>query len=340
MKHLFIAILLTGSIVHTQAQVSKTDVVQKSLATTNKDTVAWIHDGIFTLGANEGFLHNWAAGGEVASLAINSVFHGSLTYFNHNSVWTNNLDMAYGLNYAYSNSFVPRKTDDKVDFTSNYGSKLNNSKDFYYAGLFNFKSQFSKGYDYTIPDWQHNPTSAGLSPAYLTLAAGMEYKRGEDFSLFFSPIAAREVLCSAKYTSLSSAGAFGIDSGKTSKFQFGAYLSARYKKNISKAILFTTRLDLYSNYLAKDTKDSSGKIIKKDNPGNIQVYWDNLLAVKAYKNFSLTFGLTIAYDNNIPYSKTYFDKTTKTIVDKNQPGEDLGWAQISQVFTLGLAYKF
>ncbi len=321
------------------AQVNKIDDVKKALETENKDTVAWLHTGIFTIGANEGFLHNWAAGGEIASLAVNGIFHGNLTYLNHGSIWTNNLDLAYGLNYAYSNSFVPRKTDDRIDFTSKFGSRLKNSTDFFYTALFNFKSQFTKGYDYTIPGWEKAPTSDLLSPAYYTLALGMEYKKGADISVFLSPLAAREVTASAMYTSVTSQGAFGIDSGKTAVFQLGAYFSARYRADINKSISFSSRLDLYSNYLAKNTTEA-GVIIKRDNPGNIQVLWDNLFVLKAYKNLSLTLGLTLGYDNNIPYSKTYLDPVTNTQVNKNQPGQNIGWLQLSQVFTFGLAYKF
>ena len=341
MKKIFLSIttcVLLASVTH--AQINKVDDVKKQLETQNKDTVAWIHNGIFTLGINEGFLHNWSAGGEIASLVVNGIFHGDLTYLNHGTIWSNNLELAYGLNYAYSNNFVPRKTDDRIDFTSKLGSRLNKSTDFFYTALFNFKSQFTKGYDYTIPDWQHTPTSTLLSPAYYTLALGMEYNKGSDIGLFLSPLAAREVTASAFYTSMSPAGAFGIDSGKTAKFQLGAYFSGRYKVNINKAMFFSTRLDLYSNYLAKNTTDSAGRIVKRDNPANLQVLWDNLFVLKAYKNLSLTLGVTLAYDNNIPYSKTYIDKTTGLVVDKNQPGENLGWVQLSQVFTFGIAYKF
>lgn len=342
MKKIFFAAslyFLAASAAHAQTGKSVDDL-KKSLETENKDTVAWIHDGIFTIGINEGFLHNWAAGGEIASAAVSAVFHGSLTYLNHGSIWTNNLDMTYGLNYIYSNHFVPNKTSDRIDFTSKFGSRLNHSTDFFYTGLFNARTQFTKGYDYTIPDWQKHPTSDFLSPAYLTLAAGMEYKKGTDISLFLSPVAAREILAAARYTSFTPQGAFGIDSGKTTKFQLGAYFSGRYKVEINKSMTFSTRLDLYSNYLAKDTKDAAGNIVKKDNPGNIQVLWDNLFVLKAYKNLSLTLGLTIAYDNNFPYSKTYLDPATNTMVPKNQPAEDLGWIQLNQVFTFGLAYKF
>ena len=338
-KNYFLLFLLVSTLV-TNAQVSSVDDLKKSLATSNKDTIGWSHSGIFSIGVNEGFLHNWAAGGELASLSVNTVFHGNLTHFHNNNVWSNNLDLTYGLNYAYSNGFIPRKTGDRIDFTSNYGTQVKNSKEFYLAGLFNFKSQFTKGFDYSIPTWQKNPTSDFLSPAYLTLAVGMEYRKGEDLSMFLSPLAAREILSSAVYTSIEKNGAFGIDSGKTSTFQLGAYFSGRYKKNINKNVLFTTRLDLFSNYLAKNTTDAAGTIIKKDNPGNIQLFWDNLFVLKAYKNLSLTVGLTMAYDNNQPYSKTYIDKATGIVVAKNQPGENLGWVQLNQIFTFGLAYKF
>ena len=340
MKNIILSFFILFTAASLGAQVSKTDDIKKALQTENKDTVAWLHSGLFTFGINEGFLHNWAAGGEVASMTVNSVFRANLTYLHHTDIWSNSLELGYGLNYAYSNSMKPRKTEDRIDFTSKYGKRADGIKNLYFSAVFNLKSQFTKGYDYTIADWQYKPTSALLSPAYLTLALGMEYRKGSDLSLFLSPVAAREILADARYTSLSSQGAFGIDSGKTSKLQFGAYFSGRYKREINKHLFFSTRLDLYSNYLAKDTKDATDNVIKRDNPGNIQFYWDNLFVIKAYKALSLTIGLTIAYDNNFPYSKTYLDKTTNTIVAKNQPAEDLGWVQLNQVFSVGVSYKF
>jgi hypothetical protein len=341
MKKLLLSLALCiGGTYGAFAQGKDVDDLKKSLELDNKDTVAWVHSGIFTFGANEGFLHNWAAGGDIASLTVNSAFHGNITRLYHTDVWSNNLDLNYGLSYSYSNSFIPRKSEDRIDFTSKYGKRIDHSKDMYFSALFNGKTQFTKGYDYSIDGWEKKPSSNFMSPAYLTLAVGAEYRKGNDLSIFFSPLAAREVLASSYYTSQGPTGAFGIDSGKTSKFQFGAYTSTRYRANLSKAVLFTSRLDLYCNYIAKDTKDASGKIVKKDNPGNIQCFWDNLFVIKAYKALSLTFGLTLFYDNNFPYSKTYIDQTTGATLQKNQPGQNLGWIQINQVFSFGLAYKF
>ena len=313
------------------AQVNKIDDVKKSLETTNKDTIAWTHGGVFDLGANEGFLHNWAAGGELASMTFNGLFSGYLNRLHHWDIWSNNLDLNYGLAYAYSTGFLPHKTDDRIDFTSKYGIRADSSN-FYFTGLFNFKSQFTKGYNYTLPHFDSVSTSKFLSPAYFTTAIGMEYRRGSDVSLFLSPIAGRLTLADKYYTSMSNQGAFGVPYNKTSVFQFGAYFSGRYVININKKMIFKTRLDLYSNYLAKDTKDSTGAVIKKDNPGNISVLFDNLFSYKISKYFNITVGATFIYDNNIPY--------IVTPQNKDMPGNNLGWLQLNQTFNLGIEYKF
>lgn len=304
----------------------------------SKDSTKWTYGGIFNIGGNEGMLHNWAAGGELASLTVNGIFNGFATYLSGRNVWANNLDLNYGLNYAYSYSFVPRKTDDRIDFTSRYGRKLSDSSRFFITGLFNFKSQFTKGYDYAIPDWRTMPTSNFFSPAYFTLAPGLEYRKGNNLSVFFSPIAARLTVADKLYTNSSPQGAFGVPYGKTTRFEFGAYLSARYFVDITKAISFRTRLDLYSNYLAKDAKDSTGAVVRKDNPGNITILSDNLINFKFNKHLNVSFGLVMIYDNAIPYSDTYVD-ALGAVQKKEEPLKGLGWLQLRQNVQFGIEYK-
>ncbi len=333
-------IIASLGVIHAHAQLANTDDVKKSLSTENKDTVAWIKGGVFNLGLNQGFLHNWAAGGEVASLTINGQFSGYITRIFHHHIWSNNLDMTYGLFYAYSNSFVPRKIDDRIDFTSKYGVQVDNSKSFYLSALVNFKSQFTKGYDYSIPNWDSFSTSKFLSPAYATGAIGLEYRKGTDISLFFSPIAARFTFADRYYTTMLPEGAFGIRYNETSRFELGAYFTGRYQTEINKKLIFKTRLDLYSNYLAKDTQDTIGKVVKRDNPGNIDVLWDNFFSYKMSKYLSVTLAATFIYDNDLPYSRTYTDPTTNDVIAKDEPGTGLGWWQVKQMFALGLQYRF
>ena len=316
-------------IFNANAQLKNADDIKKSLQTTNKDTIAWDYGGVLDIGANEGFLHNWAAGGELASLTANGIFSGHLDRLHNWDIWSNNLDLNYGLAYAYSTGFLPHKTDDRIDFTSKYGIRYDTSN-FYFTGLFNFKSQFTKGYNYTDSNWQKKPTSNFFTPAYFTTALGMEYRKGSDISLFLSPLAGRLTTATTYYTSQSPDGAFGVPYNKTTYYQLGAYFSGRYVINFSKKMVFKTRLDLYSDYLAKDTKDSTGKVIKKDSPANVSLLFDNFFSWKIAKYLSITLGATFIYDNNIPYVSA----------NPNLPGNGLGWLQVKQVFTLGMEYKF
>jgi len=341
MKKYLFTIACAATITAARAQIiSDADKVKPaSTEYSNKDTVAWVYGGVLNIGGNEGFLHNWAAGGEIASLTLNGIFSGFITRLDGRNVWANNLDMSYGLNYAYSYDFVPRKTDDRIDFTSKYGHQLKKNGPFYFTGLFNFKSQFTKGYDYTAPDWQSSSTSKFFSPAYLTLAPGMEFRQGTSISIFLSPLASRFTYVDNYYTSLYPQGAFGVEHGKTTRYEFGAYFSARYKVDITKNISFRTRLDLYSNYLAKDVRNDSGVVVRSDNPGNITVLSDNLITFKVGKHFNINFSLVFIYDHAIPYSSTYVDNTG-VVRQKNEPLEGLGWLQTKQNLNIGFEYKF
>ena len=76
MKHLYTAALFLLCAAPASAQLEQTENVKKSLSVENKDTIAWIRSGVVQLGLNQGFLHNWAAGGEVVSLAVDGLLSG------------------------------------------------------------------------------------------------------------------------------------------------------------------------------------------------------------------------------------------------------------------------
>jgi|GEM_PF-269402 len=338
-KRLLPSLVIIFYSVSARAQLGETERLKKQLETENTDTVAWLHKGFLNISVNEGFLHNWAAGGELGSTTVNGLFNGNVTRLYHNQVWSNTLDLAYSLYYAYSNNFVPRKIDDRIDFTSKYGIRTSASRDFFLTGLLNFKSQFTKGYDYTAERWDTFSTSRFLSPAYITAAVGVEFRKGTDRSIFLSPFANRLILAGRYYTSRLPEGAFGIPNGRTNAMQLGAYLSARYQVALGKNAMFKTRLDLYANYLAKDKKDDTGRIVSRDSPGNIDVMSDNLFSFRISRFISVTLGATLIYDNDIPYVSTYTDAQGATR-PKREPGKGLGWWQVKQLFALGFEYRF
>lgn len=340
MKRFFLSLSLLLSVSLSFGQLSETDKLKSTLTFDNKDTVAWLHAGVAQIGLNQGFLHNWAAGGEIASLAIDGLFSGNLTRLYHKHLWSTSLDANYSLFYAYSNHFVPRKVDDRLDLTSRYGYRLDTSRGFYLSALLNFRTQFTYGYDYNNPEWERVPTSNFLAPGYLTLALGMEYRRGNALSLFYSPLALRFTFVDKIYTTRYLTGAFGVPYGETSRTELGSYFTGRYLHEFSKSVLFRTRLDLYMNYLAKDKTDTQGNVVSHDNPGNIDVFWDNLLSVKLSKFLTMTVAFTAIYDNDIPYQDKYLDPDTNQMIPKEEPAEGLGWWQVKEVVSFGFAYKF
>ncbi len=337
---LFAFIVMTQA----QAQVNKaSDDLQKSLSkkVEAKDE-GWKKGGLINIGINQAILENWAAGGERLSFAANGQLNAFLARIKGNTIFENTLDLYYGLNYVASNKFVPRKLDDRIDFSSRYGlqpkkwtlakSKLKNHT--YFTGLFRFQSQFTEGYNYETAGWQFNPTSEFLSPAFLTLALGAEYRPNDNFSIFFSPAAARVTLVKGKYTQFASA--FGVEKGATSRFEFGAYLTTKYRTSLGKNINYSTRLDLYSNYLAKNSVLPNG-IIRTDNPGNIDVLWDNFFAMKISKFIGAGLGFTFFYDNDQPGQKN--KKTTDANGNTTLGYGPLGWIQMKQTLNVGFSYK-
>lgn len=339
MKKILFSLLAIATAYRTIAQVEDADKIysDQKYDSKNVDTIAWVKGAAFNLGGNQTFLHNWAAGGELASLLVNARLDANAIRYYGRHIWTNNLLAEYGMQANFSTGFAVRKTNDRIDFTSKYGYRVKPDGNWYFTGLLNARTQFDKGYaNYDVPDWREHSISRFMSPLYVMLSPGIEYRKGEMFSVFFSPAAARMTFVSTYYTNQDPAGAFGVENGKSSRLELGAYMSARFTKDLAKNLNLKSRLDLYSNYLAKDTKNESGTIVKRDNPGNIDIMFDNLLTYNFLKYFNVGFALTAIYDNDMPY-KASFDAQGNKI---KEPLGNLGWWQIRQGFTIGFVYNF
>jgi len=272
------------------------------------DTIpqTWRTGGLYNLNFNQAALSNWAAGGDKSSLSLSTLLSLYAFYKEGRRSWDNTLDLAYGL--VQSTSLGTRKADDRIDLVSKYGYDV--GKHWYVSGLFNFRSQFAKGYAYE-GDTARRLTSNFLAPAYVLLSLGMDYKPKDNFSLFLSPATARWVIVSND--SLSALGAFGVDSGKHVKFQFGAFASINYVANLSKTSMYKTKLDLFTDYL--------------HHAGNVAVYWNNMLAVKVTRLISMNLTVNLIYDNDI-----------KSVKDDGT--FDGPKVQLQEVMGIGLAYSF
>jgi hypothetical protein len=260
---------------------------------------------LFNLNFNQSALSNWSAGGDKSSVSLETFLNAHAFYKKGKNAWDNTLDMAYGM--ISTTSLGTRKTDDRFDLLSKYGYDI--GKNWYISGIFDFRSQFAPGYAYPS-NLPRQLTSDLLSPAYVLLSPGLNYKPNDNFSFFISPATARWVI--VRNDSLASVGAFGVDSGKNSRFEFGAYSSITYNKKISPSAVYSGRLDLFSNYLR--------------NPQDIVIYWTNILAVKITKIISMSISANLIYDNDI-----------KTVNDNGTQGGPK--PQIQELFGIGIAIK-
>jgi len=147
---------------------------------------SWKKGGLGALNFNQVSFTNWAAGGDnsISGAAFLSLF---ANYAKDKMSWDNQLYLAYGLTKIGDTKI--RKNEDKIDFNSKVGYKIDDSK-FYYTFLFNFKSQFADGF--TKPE-DSIAVSKFAAPAYLLYSLGIDYKPNETFSVYLSPITGKNI---------------------------------------------------------------------------------------------------------------------------------------------------
>ena len=306
MKKLFLSLsILISYLSYAQDQTVqnlKTEA-SKNIAKDPADTAkkTWKTGGVVSFNLAQGSLSNWAAGGDKFSLSFNTFLNGHAYYQKGKNSWDNNLDINIG--YVKTTSLGTRKNDDRFDLLSKYGYALNSKLKLSFLG--NLRSQFFKGYTYPegLPKVY---SSKAFAPAYLILSPGLDYTPFKNVSIFASPATARWVIVSD--TALSTL--YGVDAGKKSMFEFGAYASINYAANIGKIVTYKGRLDLYSNYRHK--------------PENIDLYMTNLFAAKLSKAIAVTYSLALIYDDDV---KQFGDNGTS-------PG-----LQLQSLFGVGVLLK-
>jgi hypothetical protein len=262
----------------------------------------WKVNGTTGLRFVQSSYNNWAAGGE-NTVAGTAAGHLTFNYAKGKVSWVNDLDLKYGLAYQGSKR---SKTDDKIDFLSNFGYKAFDKV--YYTAQFTFRSQFDKGYaSYPVTD-DAVYTSRFMAPAYAVLALGLTYKPSDDFLLTLSPLSGKSTYVFDDL--LSDLGAFGVTPGKHAYYEFGAYLNLMAHKKFSETFDLRTKLDLFSNLLK--------------HPENIDINWTLELNMRVTKYITATFGFELRYDDD-----------THNVTAGKGPA-----VQLKQTFGIGFDFTF
>jgi hypothetical protein len=269
------------------------------------DTVkhAWKKGLVFSINVGQGTLSNWAAGGDDFSLTIATGMNFFGFYKKEKHSWDNTLDLNFG--YVKTTSLGSRKNDDRFDILSKYGYALNRNLNM--ATAVNFRSQFFKGFTYK--DTLKTYSSDLLSPAYVLVSLGLDYKPAKGLSIFFSPVTSRWVI--VMDDSLSKKGDYGVNPGDHSLNELGSFATINYQKAFNKFVAYKGRLDLFSNY--------------RKNPKNIDVYMTNTLSAKVARVIAFSWSLDMIYDDDVKL----FGK------EKASPA-----LQLKSIIGIGLQVKF
>jgi hypothetical protein len=240
-----------------------------------KDTTKlWTKKGNLSLLFNQSAYNKQWLGGGTSNMAGNFGINYDFNYKKGAVVWDNKFILAYGLSKIKGDSKTA-KTDDRLELNSLWGKKANG--DWYYSMFFNFKSQMDTGYDKNMVKISHF-----FSPAYFQLGPGMLWKKNDNLSVNFSPATSKLILVHNHFTDFGPS--FGVLQGDTSRFEFGASITAYYKFIIMANVSIENRLNLYSNYL--------------DDPQNVDIDYQMNVVMRINKYLTANVALQTIYDDN------------------------------------------
>ena len=250
----------------------------------------WEQSNKLGLDLSEVAFVNWNSGGSNSISALVNVF-STLKYREDNLAWVASIRSRYGVNKQENQRL--RKTEDELELTSTLGYRKDTFTNWYYSARFNFKTQFTNGYNY--PD-RANEISRFMAPGYLYFGGGAEYgKNLEQFSLYLSPLTFKSTFVLDE--ELSNAGSFGvlpavldeegniIEQGQRVRTEMGILITNTYEAKVFKNISLINRLSLYTDYL--------------NSFGNVDVDWEVVFNFKVNEFVRATLGTHLRYDNDV-----------------------------------------
>jgi hypothetical protein len=286
MKKFLLFVSFFTVIAGAQAQDAEKEIITNTDKTVSKisDTTknGWKRKGNLIFLFNQSNFNNWLAGGE-NNMSGNVGVNYDFNYKKNDLTWDNKVIASYGLLQTKNTDFQ-KKTDDRFEFNSVLGKKAVGY--WYYSFFANFRTQFAKGYVYD-KDANGKETRTEytniFSPGYLTFGPGMFWKKSDNLKINLAPLTSKVTYVDRDFT-LANEKYFGVQEGRSYRYELGFYASAYYKLDIMANISMENTLNLYSNYL--------------EDPKNIDL--DYTLAVVMRINRYLTTNLVVQtiYDDN------------------------------------------
>lgn len=278
---LLVVLLFIGcSSAFAQVEPKSTTDQLASVKALKADSIPWKFKGTIGAGITTVNLTNWSGGGQDA-ISIRMLFLGSADYADERFSWDNDLDVGYGLTKLGTSGY--RKSDDRIILTSKASYSM--SDNFRYTAFMDARSQFYIGYNYDKLDSSGNPTKTSnwMAPGYLTGALGGELTPGKTLRILVAPLAARGIFVTDP--DLYNAGAFGVDSGHTSKVDLGGLLNVEFNWEVMEDVRWKTRLNGFCRY---------------NNPALWIVTLENGFFLKVNSLITVALLTDVFYDDKVP----------------------------------------
>lgn len=238
--------------------------------------------GVWTRGGNISLLFNQAAfnkdwtGGGSNNYGGNLTINYDANYKAGDWTWDNKFLFDYGINKISGQD--SRKTTDRLSLNSLLGKQA--TETWYFSFFVNFQTQIARGYDYDATPKLLK--TKFMAPGYLSFGPGMLWKKSDNLKVNISPATARIVFSSREFTD--KGAHFGVEKGKTSRFEFGASVNAFARLTLCENITMENTLALYSNYL--------------DKPQNVDIDYTLGLVMKVNDFISANFVFQSIYDHD------------------------------------------
>lgn len=353
MKRIFIMILiLCGASAFAQdltdAQKAALDAAQTINNTKVEKAPApkpnyWKTSMDFDLGLNQTWMTNWTAGG-YPTVSLAAGIDGKANYEKGRAQWDNRMQLNYGLMWSADKANLIQSSNDRIYLESKFDYKMAEKSKFAYSAGVDFRTQFAPSLDNFRQDaethkWIGDLKSSILSPAYLNVSLGVDWKPVPWFDMSMSPLTGGVVIVARQDDELRKRyGMEKIDDThyKSSRWLLGAQVKANVNIKVNDWFNYETQLVAFANYLGKvydqNVKGTQDNSYFQGKTNDIyRINWDNKISFNVAKYFKVALQTWLLYDPSVYYVKKGAD---------NKSIEDVRFSplQFKEFFSINFTY--
>jgi hypothetical protein len=212
-----------------------------AIAYSQQEDTLWRYNLQTGLNFNQSSFNTHWIGGGINSISLGSFFNYLLQFEDDAAVWTNEIDLRYGI--TRNEGEMAKKTSDRVFFDSKYGRKLNDNWRVY--GSLNFMTQFAPGYEFGEGGVREAKISDFMAPGYLTSSWGFEYQPVDYFWIRIGPFSPRLTFVLQEELQ----GNFGVDVGESIRYEWFAFqLVSGFNRALNDNLSLKARYEFFANY--------------------------------------------------------------------------------------------